>query len=66
MTEMRKQRVPFTDVVNNFVEIIAGAMIAAIILSYGFKMDLNKPGTLGGVIAGSVAGFVACRTKRDD
>ena len=54
MTEMRKQTVPFTDVAKNFVEIFGVALIASLILSYVFKMDLNKPGTFNGVLGSHV------------
>ena len=66
---MRTRKASFTDVVKNLVEIFGSAIVTALILSYVFKVNLNAPGIISGIVAGSVAGFSACNTnraKRDD
>ena len=69
MTEMRKRKVSFKELVKNYMEIFGVAIVTALILSYVFKVDLNKPGIISGILFGSVAGFAASntnRTKKDD
>ena len=64
MTEISKQKVPFTDVVSTIMEIIIGAVVSCLILSVVFKMDMKKPGKFNSALIGSTIGFFASNTKR--